>query len=123
MIATPKSPTEVVEADVIAVRTSDLELLRSLCADDMELVSLRMAGIESGRMKGGDAIVAFYGQFLNEWGGADPHPGPLLVSGNTVAFELEAHHADRIDELADFFTIENGKITRLAVYSGPSRPR
>ena len=64
-----------------------------------------------------------YGQFLREWGGADPHPGPLMAIGDRIAIEIDAHHRDYIDEVSDFFTIKNGKITRLAVYSGRKRPK
>ncbi len=111
------SPTEVVEAYVEAVRASDLNGLRAVFADDAETFGL------SGHTKGADAIVAFYGKLLEERGGADPHPGPLMVVGNQVAVEIDAHHRDYIEEVSDFFTIKNGKITRLAVYCGRKRPK
>ena len=65
----------------------------------------------------------FMAKLLADRGGADPHLGELLVVGNRIAVEIDAHHAEFIDEVADFFTIENGKIQRLAVYSGPRRPK
>jgi ketosteroid isomerase-like protein len=114
---------KVVDAYVKAVRSGDNKALRATFADDMEMVCRPMAGVESGRMKGGDAIAQFYAKLLKDRGGADPHPGPLIVAGDRVAVEIDAHHAAFIDEVADFFTIRGGKIVRLAVYSAGSRPK
>jgi len=49
--------------------------------------------------------------------------GSLLIVGDVVAVEIEAHHGDEIHEMSDFFTIKNGKVTRLAVYQGPIRKK
>jgi len=114
----PMTPIEVVETYFRAVRAQDLDLLRSIFADDMLLVSSTV-----GYLAGGDAIVAFYGRLLKERGGADPHPGPLMQFGDVVAFEVDAHHGDEIHEVADFFTVKDGKVTRLAVYQGPVRKK
>ena len=119
-----KTPTEVAEAYTRAVRAGDLKALRGLFADDAEMVCRPLDDwLPTGRMTGGDNIVEFYGKLLDAWGGADPHPGEMMVVGNRVAVEIQAHHADFIDEVADFFTIDDGKITRIAVYSGPQRPK
>lgn len=124
MVETPQTPVEVVEAYTRAVRAGDLSALRPLFADDAEMVCRPLEDwLPTGRMNGADNIVEFYGKLLDAWGGADPHPGELMVVGNRVAVEIQAHHADFIDEVADFFTIENGKITRIAVYSGPQQPK
>ena len=124
MVETPQTPVEVVEAYTRAVRAGDLSALRPLFADDAEMVCRPLEDwLPTGRMIGADNIVEFYGKLLDAWGGADPHPGELMVVGNRVAVEIQAHHADFIDEVADFFTIENGKITRIAVYSGPQQPK
>ena len=124
MVETPQTPVEVVEAYTRAVRAGDLSALRPLFADDAEMVCRPLEDwLPTGRMTGADNIVEFYGKLLDAWGGADPHPGELMVVGNRVAVEIQAHHADFIDEVADFFTIENGKITRIAVYSGPQQPK
>ena len=117
------NPTEVVEAYVKAVRASDLNGLRAVFADDAEVFSLPMEGMESGHPKGVDAIVAFFGKLLEDRGGADPHPGPLMVVGDRVAVEIDVHHRDYIEEVSDFFTIKSGKITRLAVYCGRKRAK
>ena len=117
-MADPMNPIEVVETYFKAVRSQDLHLLRSIFADDMQLVSSTV-----GHMTGGDEIVAFYGKLLKDRGGADPHPGPLMQFGDVVAFEVDAHHGDEIHEVADFFTVKDGQVTRLAVYQGPVRPR
>ena len=87
-MADPMTPIEVVETYFKAVRSQDLDLLRS-----------------------------------KERGGANPHPGPLMQFGDVVAFEVDAHHGDEIHEVADFFTVKNGKVTRLAVYQGPIRSK
>lgn len=119
-----KSPAEVVVAYTNAVRGGDLEALRALFADDAEMVCRPVDDwLPTGRMIGADNIVEFYSKLLDAWGGADPHPGEMMVIGNRVAVEIHAHHADFIDEVADFFTIENGKIQRIAVYSGPQHPK
>ena len=124
MVETPQTPVEVVEAYTRAVRAGDLSALRPLFADDAEMVCRPLEDwLPTGRMTGADNIVEFYGKLLDAWGGADPHPGELMVVGNRVAVEIQAHHSDFIDEVADFFTIENGKITRIAVYSGPQQPK
>ena len=122
MTDTP-NPTEVVEAYVKAVRAGDFKALRAVFADDAEVLSLPMEGMESGHLKGVDAIVTFFGMLLEDRGGADPHPGPLMVVGDRVAVEIDAHHRDYIEEVSDFFTIKDGKITRLAVYCGRKRPK
>ncbi len=119
-----KSPAEVAAAYTGAVRAGDLEALRALFADDAEMVCRPLDDwVPTGRMTGADNIVEFYGKLLDAWGGADPHPGEMMVVGNRVAVEIEAHHAEFIDEVADFFTIEGGKIKRIAIYSGPQRPK
>ncbi len=120
---TPQTPTEVAEIYVKAVRAGDLKLLRSVFADDMEMVASPSYENHTGHLFGGDAIAEHYGKLLKDRGGADPHLGELFVVGNRIAVEIDAHHAEFIDEVADFFTIENGKITRLAVYRGPQRPK
>ena len=84
-MADPMTPIEVVETYFKAVRAQDLDLLRSIFADDMVLIS-----INAGHLSGGENIVEFYGKFLEKHGGADPHPGPLMQFGNVVAFEVDA---------------------------------
>ena len=50
------------------------------------------------RAVGGDGerppknAIAFYDKLLEDRGGADPHPGPLMVVGDRVAVEIDAHH-------------------------------
>ena len=117
------NPTEVVEAYVKAVRASDLKGLRAVFADDAETFGLPTEWMESGHLKGADTIVAFYGELLEDRGGANPHPGPLMVVGDRVAVEIDVHHRDYIEEVSDFFTIKSGKITRLAVYCGRKRAK
>jgi hypothetical protein len=47
-----------------------------------------------------------------------PEPGPLLISGDRVAVELRARSGGKVSLVADFFTPRDGKIARLAIYSG-----
>ena len=113
-----RTHAEVVETYAKAVGTTDLALLRTIFADDMELVSSNV-----GHMRGVDNIIKFFGEFLARMGGADPHPGPILIVDDVVAVEIEAHHGNEIHEMSDFFTIKNGKVIRLAVYQGPIRKK
>ncbi len=108
------TPLQVVKTYFKAVKGQDLKLLRSIFADDMELISRTV-----GRVKGGARITAFYGKLLKRFGGANPHPGPLMVFGDTVVFEVDAHHGNEIHKVSDFFTVKRGKVKRLAIYQGP----
>ncbi len=109
-------PMSILTTYVQGVRTSDTKLLRSVFADDMELVSCSV-----GRMKGGARIAKFYGKMLKQRGGATPTPGPFIRTGNMVAFEIDVRHGNEIHKVSDFFTFKNGKVQRLAVYQGPIR--
>jgi hypothetical protein len=111
-----KDPMSVLARYVTGVRTADTKILRSVFADDMELVSMNV-----GLMKGGARIAKYYGKMLEERGGADPSPGPFIRTGNMVAFEIDVRHRDEIHKVSDFFTFKNGKVIRLAVYQGPIR--
>ena len=109
-------PMSLLKTYVQGVRTADTKLLRSVFADDMELVSCSV-----GRMKGGARIAKFYGKMLKERGGAVPSPGPFIRTGNMVAFEIDVRHGNEMHKVSDFFTFKNGKVQRLAVYQGPIR--
>ncbi|MBM3510062.1 MAG: nuclear transport factor 2 family protein [Alphaproteobacteria bacterium] len=111
-----KDPLDILTTYVRGVKTADTKLLRSLFADDMELVSMNV-----GCMKGGARIAKYYGQLLAERGGADPTPGPFIRTGNMIAFEIDVRHGDEMHKVSDFFTFKNGKVQRLAVYQGPIR--
>ena len=65
------TPTEVAETYVKAVRSGDLKLLRSVFADDMEMVGYPHDELPTGRLFGGYAITEFYGKLLEDRGGAD----------------------------------------------------
>ena len=61
MTDAPKSPADVAEAYTRAARAGDLAALRSLFADDAEMVCRLLDDwLPTGRMTGADNIVAFY---------------------------------------------------------------
>ena len=95
MNAEPQTPTEVAGIYVNAVRAGDLNALRSVFADDMEMVAYATENCPTGRMRGGDAIAEFYGKLLADRGGANPHLGPLLVVGDRIAVEIKVHPCRR----------------------------
>ncbi len=103
---------EVVETYFRANRTHDLNLMRSILADDVEITS------QAGTIKGADACLELVDKFLTQVGGIDPQPGPLLIDGDTVAVQIQAHlpQLKEIRNLGDFFTIKKGKITQLFIY-------
>ena len=104
--------TDVVEKYFRANRTKDLKLMRSILANDVEITS------QAGTVKGADACVNLADEFHKRTGGVDPHPGPLVIDGDTVAVQIRAHlpQLKEIRNLADFFTIKDGKITQLFIY-------
>lgn len=112
------TPRAVVETYFKAVKSSDLKLLRSIFADNMELISQTV-----GLMKGGARITEFYGKLLKRMGGARPHPGPIMVFGDTAVIEIDAHHGPEVHKVSDFFTVKRGKVVRLAIYQGPIHPK
>jgi len=95
-----KDPLDILTTYVRGVKTADTKLLRSLFADDMELVSMNV-----GCMKGGARIAKYYGQLLAERGGADPTPGPFIRTGNMIAFEIDVRHGDEMHKVSDFFSV------------------
>jgi ketosteroid isomerase-like protein len=103
----------IVTAYFDAIRARDVDALRELFAPDAELVTT--AGVVVGR----DAVAAFYRDSAFQIDDLEPRPGPLLVDGTRVAVEIELRIGGRVAPVADFFTIEDGRIRRLAIYSGP----
>ncbi|HET9729604.1 MAG TPA: nuclear transport factor 2 family protein [Acidimicrobiia bacterium] len=107
------SNTNTVSAYFAAMRSKDVEAHRVLFANDAELVT------SQGTFVGTDAISSFYRDFAFSVEDLWPEPGPFIVAGNRIAVELEARASGAVSMMADFFTVRNGKISRLAIYTGP----
>ena len=69
-----------------------------------------------------DAISAFYRDFAFSVDDLWPEPGRLLVNDDRIAVELRARANGTVSLMADFFTLRDGKISRLAIYTGPPDP-
>jgi ketosteroid isomerase-like protein len=111
------SNVEIVNAYFTAMRSKDAAAHRELFADDAELVT------SLGIFVGVEAIAGFYRDFAFSVDDLWPEPGPLLVSGECIAVELRARANGTVSLMADFFTIRDGKIVRLAIYTGPPNRR
>ena len=70
-------------------------------------------------LEGSEAIGDFYRQSITV-PDLKPTPGPYVVDGNRLAVEIDLFVAGNRIHVADFFTIENGKITRLVIYGLPT---
>lgn len=104
------SPVEVVETYFAGVIAGDPEAVADLFAPD---AVLRNA---AGTLTGADAIRRMYGNALKP-GAMKPHPKRLIVDGEDVAVEIDLITNGDSVSLADFFTIRDGKIERLVIYS------
>jgi len=96
-----------------AVRAKDADALLQLFSRDAELVTL------AGTFVGPEAIAGFYRDVAFTVDELRPEPGPLLVDGDRVAVEIRLTMNGTVSLVGDFFTLAGGRITRLAVYSGP----
>ena len=48
-----------------------------------------------------------------------PEPGPLIVDGDRVAVEIQLRMGGSTTLVADVFTLDDGRIRRVAIYNGP----
>jgi ketosteroid isomerase-like protein len=110
----PKSPAEVVASYFDAIRRRDSQVMREVFAPSGELVT------PAGTFVGPDAIADFYEVTVFVFDDLEPNPGPIVADGGRVAVEIELRMGGYLTEVADVFTIEDEKITRLAIYLGPS---
>jgi hypothetical protein len=69
-----------------------------------------------GTLTGADAIRRMYENGLAP-GAMKPNPKRLVVDGENVAVEIDLIANGNAVALADFFTVRDGKIARLAIYS------
>jgi len=110
------SNVDTVNAYFSAMRSRDAAAHRELFAPDAELVT------SIGTFVGVDAISAFYRDFAFSVDDLWPEPGRLLVNDDRIAVELRARANGTVSLMADFFTLRDGKISRLAIYTGPPDP-
>ncbi len=107
------SPAEVADAYFAAVTAHDADAVQACFADDAELVT----GAQTYR--GAAAIGDFYRQSI-QVPDLRPSPGPYVVDGDRLAVEIDLSVAGTHLAVADFFTVENGKIRRLVIYGLPT---
>ena len=103
----------VIEAYFAAIRAKDADALGALFTDDGELVSL------GGTFAGPAAIAAFYRDLAFQVEDLWPEPGRLIVDGERVAVEIRLRMNGRVSLVGDFFTLRNGRISRLCICNGP----
>jgi ketosteroid isomerase-like protein len=104
------SPVEVVNAYFASVTAADPQAVAELFAADAVLQNA------AGTLTGADAIRRMYENGLAP-GAMKPNPRRFVVDGETVAVEIDLTANGSAVALADFFTIRDGKIERLAIYS------
>jgi aldehyde dehydrogenase (NAD+) len=107
---TAASPAEVVAAYFAGVRAGDAGAVSALFADDAVLHNA------AGTLSGSAAISRMYEGGLKA-GAMSPSPRPFVADGENVAVEIDLHTGGSTIVLGDFFTVRDGKITRLAIYS------
>lgn len=105
-----KNPEEVVTAYFAAVTDGDPARVAGLFAADAVLVNA------AGTLNGSDAISRMYhnGMAKNTM---QPAPGQLLVADERVAVEIDLTTNGQTVKLCDIFTVRNGEIISLVIYS------
>ena len=106
-------PAAVADAYFAAVTAHDPTEVQACFAEDAELV----AGGQTHT--GAQAIGDFYRQSITV-PDLKPTPGPYVVDGNRLAVEIDLFVGGNHIHVADFFTIENGMITKLVIYGLPA---
>jgi hypothetical protein len=115
----PHSARDAAEVYGQAVNSKDLSLLRTIFADDAELLvpSALTPGNPMGRFVGIDDVMGFFD------GVSFPDQAVLTYShvyesGPTCVVELEGRLPDRTVEAVDIFTVgDDGLVIRMAVYA------
>ena len=104
------NPADVVRAYFAGVTAGDADAVAGLFAPDAVLHNA------AGTLHGAEAIGRMYKNGLSA-AGMKPSPKPLVVDGEHVAVEIELDAGGSSVALGDFFTIRDGLIHRLAIYS------
>jgi hypothetical protein len=100
----------VVNAYFACVTAGNADAVTSLFADEAVLQNA------AGTLIGADAIRRMYRKGLRP-GAMKPTPRKMVVDGDKVAVEIDLVTNGGSVALADFFTVVEGKIQRLAIYS------
>ena len=106
----------VAQAYFDAVTAHDADAVKACFAEDGELITA------TGRYRGPDEIATFYRDTTFKAADLRPEPGHFLVVGNQLMVEIVLEFNGGRTAVADFFTIEDDKIRRLAVYLGAKLP-
>jgi ketosteroid isomerase-like protein len=104
------SPVEVVNAYFARVTAADVQAVADLFAPDAVLENA------TGTLNGTDAIRQMYANVLAP-GAMKPNPRRFIVDGENLAVEIDLIANGQALRLADFFTIREGRIERLAIYT------
>ncbi|MGY1812224.1 nuclear transport factor 2 family protein [Blastococcus sp. SYSU D00820] len=104
------SPTQIVEAYFAGVTAGDVDAVAALFAEDATLQNA------AGTLHGSEAIRRMYQNGLKP-GAMRPRPKVLVTHGDDVAVEIDLDTGGTTVALADFFTVRDGRIRRLAIYS------
>ncbi|WP_458782397.1 nuclear transport factor 2 family protein [Arthrobacter sp. D3-16] len=104
------SSAEIVAAYFAGVTAGDAAAVAALFASDARLTNA------AGTLEGADAIGRMYQNGLRP-GAMKPSPRPPVVDGDHVAVEIDLDANGTSLKLGDFFTIRDGKIQSLAIYS------
>jgi hypothetical protein len=102
------------DAYFAAVTAHDPAAVQACFTDSAELIS------GANTFRGAPAIGDFYRQSL-VFEDLRPRPGRYLIDGNRLAVEIDLFVAGGHNFVADFFTFEGDKISRLVIYGLPSR--
>ncbi|MGO4470875.1 nuclear transport factor 2 family protein [Arthrobacter sp. 2RAF6] len=101
---------QIVAAYFAGVKAGDADAVAALFAPDAQLTNA------AGTLNGADAIRRMYEKGLAP-GAMKPSPRPPVVDGDHVAVEIDLDANGVSLKLGDFFTIKDGKIQNLAIYS------
>ena len=110
---TAMSPDEVLDRYFDCVTRKDMDGLLAIFAEDAVIVT------SSGDHRGHAAIAAFYRNGVFRLTTFHPSAGPRHRFENRIAVEIELISDGEVRKVGDFFTMVEGKITRMVVYSGP----
>jgi ketosteroid isomerase-like protein len=102
--------TEIVAAYFDGVKAGDAEAVADLFASNARLTNA------AGTLQGADAIRRMYRNGLTA-GKMTPSPHAPVVHGDHVAVEIDLDANGVSLKLGDFFTIRDGKIQGLTIYS------
>ncbi len=101
------------DAYFAGVTAHDPDAVQACFAHEAELVN------GTTTLRGAEAIGDFYRQSITV-PDLKPTPGPYVVDGNRLAVEIDLFVAGNHIHVADFFTFEHDKITRLVIYGLPT---